>query len=742
MAKKAPALFRKPIKEKQFQSRFLKYIELPPDRAFLESCFTLNDGIYTFTAELDAGNLKKLKALAKAIKANRKLSLRLLPLLAAAAVLTGGFFFFTLFMNPLLENLLERGLENIFEARVRIDGFRLSLVRLSVGMQRAVIADRDNPMFNLIELGRTGITLNPRAVFRGKIHVEEIRADSLAFGTARSSSGALPERPARPRAARPEREMPPLVDLSRFDPAALLNRELDRLQSLKLYDQAAAFCGETLAAWRSRVEEGRRQAGELQAAAQPFITFDLNSINIRDPASLEQARQLAENARTMAGTLRSSADMANSIVAGLRQDLQEARRLEGEARAAVSSDLAHLGSYLDFQGGGYRELLDPVIGDILTGTAWQYIHYGQRALESLEQLKELQARLPQKQKKPSFRGRTVNFPTRQYPFFYLGVMASDFILDGWHWAFELRNPSSDPDLTGLPVTLRLSLDEEGSYGRNAALNAAADFRSSAEERFTVRLEGGGFPVDITEIPAAAGIGGFEGRADFSVEAQGLRDGSAAAAGRVALRDGVVRDPAGTVAGALAEAVAQVSPVNLELQYLHPVSGSDNFTIDTNLGSLIAEALRRTVRAYAEQARVKLEETLRGYIAAYTQGKILPEDLDSLLALAEGDRTALTLLQGRLEERLAAIESRIRGAAGQALDEARAQAEAAEAEARRRAAEAQAQAEAARIQAEEEVRRRAEAAEAEARRQAEEARARAEEEARSRARDAIRGALPF
>jgi flagellar biosynthesis GTPase FlhF len=272
-----------------------------------------------------------------------------------------------------------------------------------------------------------------------------------------------------------------------------------------------------------------------------------------------------------------------------------------------------------------------------------------------------------------------------------------------------------------------------------------------------------------------GIGAYRGSAGFSVESSGLTDGSFSAAGNVGLSNNVIRDPEGTIAGAVADAVSRAGSIDLGIIYNHPAEGSDSFTVNTNIGNLIMDALSRVARAYAQKAVEELEKTLRGYINSYIQGKIAPEELDDLFALAKGDKAALDRLQANLQGRLADVEARVRGRVDGVIDdakqraaeleaearqkaadaeaEARRKAEAAEAEVRRQAEDARKQAEAAqaealrraeetRRQAEEEARRRAEAAEAEIRRQAEEARKQAEEEARRQAQDALRGRLPF
>jgi hypothetical protein len=90
---------------------------------------------------------------------------------------------------------------------------------------------------------------------------------------------------------------------------------------------------------------------------------------------------------------------------------------------------------------------------------------------------------PKKEPKVRFKGRNVVYPTRAYPVFYLGILVSDFNIQPWNWAFDLRDISSDPDLTNQPVTLKLGVNEEtGSLNRQVAFNGGADLMARALKR--------------------------------------------------------------------------------------------------------------------------------------------------------------------------------------------------------------------------------------------------------------------
>jgi uncharacterized protein (TIGR03545 family) len=678
---KMPSVLRKGLSPRVFEKRFLPYIEHPGDREFFTSRFELREDRYVLREGLGKEDAKRLKALLKGIRLNRKGPVRVLPLAAAALVIGGLAVFFTVFMNPLLERALERGMEALFEARVDVDRFNLNLLRFRVGIQGITVANRDRPMKNLLQTGRMEFRLKPEAVLRGKVYIEEIRTDAIRFDTDRTVSGALPDRP--PKAKPPKRPgppAPPLVDLRNFDALGLLNREYDKLATPRAYNAAIDAYNASLEKWQGQVEVVLNRGQELRAAAQPLLTLNVNTLG-----SVEAVTKTIADVNALVKSVQAAADEAEHIMEALEGDIAAARDLEQLARTSITGDLDHLKSYLDLGSGAAFSALEPSIREILSDTAEQYLEYGFRALEVLEKLKALTAALPAsepkaKKERVAFKGRDVVFPTRTYPGFYLGVLASDFTLEGWNWTLDLREVSSDPDYSGKPVTLKLGLSETGaSLSRNAAFQGRADFRSAAEERFSAELSGGGFPVSLGDQLKAAGIGGFSGESAFSLGLAGRTDGGVAGKGSVEILRPRLVDPSGTLAQAVDTAIREAGEVRLGIDYEHFAGQEDRFSLSTNIGELILAALKQTAEIYARQAADELEKALRERIADSIAGKFVSkEELDLLFRTLRGDKTALDQMQGALEARKTEFERKIRAAADEAIeqvkDDARQQAE--------------------------------------------------------------------
>ncbi|MDR0586430.1 MAG: hypothetical protein LBG26_04250 [Treponema sp.] len=692
MSKKIPGMFRKPYSEKRFNKKILKFIEQPGDKEFLVSVFDLRDGVYTLKAASPLGEeasaeekkardrtVKRLTVLARAIKVNRQGVVKLLPLTAFAVLVTGLVVFFSFFMDPVLEGLLEKGLENVFEARCDVNKFHLGPLRFRIGIESVIVANRDEPMKNLFETGRLEIRLRPQAVLRGKVYIEELRADSLRFGTSRTVSGALPEYAAKIAARREKPPAPPIVDLSNFDAMGLLNREYDKLASPRAFESAVSAYDEARARWENQYTRANEQVAELRTAVQPILNININNIR-----SVEEVTKIVSDINTLAGSVENARNEVKTIVDGVQKDIGTAQNLERTAREALQSDIDHLKSYLDLGSGNALKALEPSIREILSDEIEQYIAYGQRALEAFEKIKALQARIPKSEptpKKQVFRGRNVAFPTQAYPVFYLGEMASDFTLGGWNWGFDLLGVSSDPDLTGRPTELKLALAEQGSYGRTARFDGSADFRTNARQYFSAAVTGDNFPLDLRGDLSAVGIGGFSGNVGFSANLSGGRGGAASGGGGVDIDEPRLIDPEGTIAEVIAEVLTDRNNINLAVRFEHNPGEDDIFSVTANIGELISAALRRAAERYIRQAEAAIERAIREKLSAYLDERwVSREDLDSIFAAVKGDQAAIDRLKSSLEEKKNEAERKIRGAAEEAVKKA-------EEEAKRQAEEA-------------------------------------------------------
>ncbi len=696
---KPASIYRKPIAEKAFKKHYIGGLEQEKDRAFLSSSFEMLDGRYTLKTGLDRPTLMRLNVLAKAIKGNRgflKTGPAVLALLLTAAVAV----FVLFFMNPVLERSVERGLETAFGGRADVARFRLSLARLSVSMAAVSVADRDEPMRNLFETGRIELSLNPSALFRGRVYIEEASAASIALGTPRKTSGALegaeaaPQAQAKPSAGPSLTSVSSLVDLENFDAGALLEREKDKLRAAAAYAEAEAAYGAAADRWESRVSDSKKAVAELGALSKSVV-----SLKAKDFRTVEDAQAALENARKVADVAATTARDAASVAGELKAEAAAAADLARRARTALADDLDYLKSLVNPKSGVARGILEPVVWAILDDKVDRYVYYGRRGLEAAEKLKATAAASEMKDAKrkvaAASRGRDVVFPSTDYPRFRLGLLASNFAAGDQNWKVELREVSSEPDLVPSPTTLRLEM-ARGGIGADADI--VADLRSGSAEAFSVNLQGTRLPLDLGNALSVIGLGGFTGRAAAKVDLRGRKSGDVAASAEVAVAEAAAAAPSGAFGKSMADAQASVDAVELDIDYSKKEGEDADFSVESNLDSLVAKAAADLAKAYAGKATAAVEQALREYVEAELAGKLSSERIDSLVALAEGDASAAASLKKEVDAKKAELEGRAQAilnqgkqaaeaAAAKAKQEADAAAQAAEAAARKAADDA-------------------------------------------------------
>jgi len=677
---KAPGPFKKPLKKNKLDKKYAKYIEHPQDKQFLYSCFELKDDIYNIRGDLTKDDVKKLKGLLKVVKDNKKSPVKLIPIAFAASITVAVILFFTIFANPLLERAMEMGFEAAFEARSNVDNLRLSLVPLRIAIGGITVANRDKPMTNLFQMGKIEIRIKTQAILRGKVYIEEIRADTIRFGTERKVSGSLPGKPPREKKEKVEKEKsdePPLVDLKNFDAMALLNQEFDKLSTPKLYDEAISFYDEMSTKYKAQVDSSTAKVNELRSVTEPLL-----KINVNDIRDVQTIRSTIDKITTAMNTVQSAANDVTTIANGIESDINRARRMESNARNAITSDINHLKSYIDPGSGAAFAAVEPFIREALSSAANQYLDYGIMALQVLDELKAQSASKPKKKKeeKPKkepkvvFKGRDVIFPTVTYPAFYLGVLASDFTIDTWNWSFDLRNISSDPDLTyrldsNKPaITLDFGAKEESGNMRNVIFNGKADIRTESKERFNALVTGKGFPVSLGEQLSGLGVGGLKGTSDFTVQMVGQPDGGFSSGGDIRINQAALVNPSGTIAEAIDVAIRQAGNINLGMQYIHKINQNDEFKITSNIADLFAKALRSIAEAYVKKAMDEIEKALRQKIDQYIDGRFVSkEDVDTLFKIVRGDKSAVDQMKNSLNAKKEEFEKKLKDQATDAAN---------------------------------------------------------------------------
>ncbi len=660
--KKAPkphSLFRKAIPKALFTKRILGLIEQEKDKAFLLSSFAEGELSYTLKPGLSAAELKRLSKLAAAIKANRGI-LKAGPLIGIILLVSGIALFALFFMNPLVESAAQSALQGLFSAKVEIAQLRFEPWRSRLSLSSLKIADKDSPMQNLIDTGRIELRLNTAALLRGRLYIEEASAASLAFGTARASSGALSgAAPAtEPTAAEDSLKKdaaPPMIDLGKFDAQALLERERDKLASTAAYAAAGEAYAEASNRWKGRVDSSSAALTSLRTSSQRALAIDPRNIK-----TIAAATSAISDVQQALGAAKTTAAEASSIYGDIRRDAESLTSLALDAKKAFDTDFAYLRSLVDPKSGAALAMLEPSIRQILSERAQVYLHYGLRALEVASRLK---ASAPQKEggpkKKPLLaKGRDVSYPGQRYPRFRLGLLSSDFSLGGDHWKIELKEWSSEPQLVQDPTSISVVYTSASGMGIEAQAQAQLGSELAQDQSYQVRAQGRGIAFDLADAFASAGLGGFSANLDAQLGLTGNQAGSVQLELGMKMLDPKVARAEGNFGKAIASALVKNKGLKADIAYSKSPASKEKFSLKTDIDKLVQAAIAEILSNYTKQALAELDRAMKRYLAEELSPQLGSKaELDALLERARSGNLETEGIRSNLEGKLKELEAK-------------------------------------------------------------------------------------
>jgi uncharacterized protein (TIGR03545 family) len=242
-------------------------------------------------------------------------------------------------LNPLVRWVLIHAGQLVTAAKVDIDSAHASLARGQVTLAGLQLADPKNPMKNLLAADEVALDLQPSALLRGKLIVEEARATGLRLDSDRATSGAL--QPGAGGFSLPGKELlraggRELAELGRqwleHVTAGLrqdLTQEVERLESVRLAGQLAERWPRQWQDLESRIDGlrtriDRARDGFARPPANPLETFEHYRQLTADLESIQ--RDVVEFQRQCAQLPQQAQSDRDAIAVAARRDLDDLSR--------------------------------------------------------------------------------------------------------------------------------------------------------------------------------------------------------------------------------------------------------------------------------------------------------------------------------------------------------------------------------------------------------------------------------
>lgn len=671
-AKKLPKLFRKPIPDRKLNKKFFRRIHLESEAAFLKNKLKKNAAGSWFLdpSDFNADESKRLARLAKAIKKNRGLLVGWkATILLVAAVAVAGFNFFL--KDRLFEQAAESALQSVFGAKVELTGAEFSPIAGRISFDHLSVADRQEPMQNLFELGSSRLSVNTGLLLSRRLVIEEAAVGEIRFSTPRESSGALEPKDS-PTAAdfEPAKEgkMPGLVteakelslEVGQASADRLIEQYRSSLSSPPLIEGTSRRYEESRERWEQTTDTLEGQVDELRRDTETILDTDLDS--------LDTAGEIKDYLQTL--------DRAKSQVRETRSEIRATRRdfesdtayIEESAKAidaAIEEDAEFLRESVGSFGGDALDAVAASARPIIAERLGPLYEYGEKIVRIAGRMGSKSGDSESGASEKRFadrrrRGSVVSFPLRDYPAFLLRQLTVTTGPEGSEdfTSFEIRDLTNDQDTWGKPTVVGFATTPSPE---TIDSRLTVDTREEAERLLRGELSLADLPfsydgnipgLSITEITASSFT-----RIDLGIRS----DLSGTGEGRIELADLQVgfdegRSPA---AEALREILTDVDRTFFDFSFTFEDGTMTALEVSTDLDSILSDRVGDYLRGQAEEAAAQVEEALYDALGpelAKNSGLISDIRDAGGTILAQEDRTAA--IESMIEKRRTEAEAKI------------------------------------------------------------------------------------
>ena len=524
-------------------------------------------------------------------------------LIGGLAVLWLAVFFF---FDPALKFALVKAGQAAAGAKVEIASVKSKWLRGTLEIRGVAVADKNEPMKDLVEFERAGFALDLGALLRGKGVVREASISGLAFGRPRAASGALPHPPPPSKLTLAIRDKIAPVTTAALDKTAEVKSnavgqvDAAKLQGLKKIDDAKAKAAEVQERWKGKAAETQEIAKEAQQVADDLKALGGGG----DPLKkLQQAGQAQKKLKDLIARVDAQRDQAKKDLAEVQDALKQADELRGKD---VNGLLSAAGlPTLDSQ-----DLARRLLGAQTASRLATALHWMRWAREKAAAKKAAASAAPPQ---PSRRaGLDVEFPrAHAYPQFLLenatlsGTLEKIFMGEDMTLSGLLNGVTSNPALYGKPATLELSGRAAG--GTSLKLSGRLD-QQNDPVGVAVTFEGTGFSL------AGASLG--DGEIGGAISA-----GQAKATGAIrsigdewkgeifVQASGVTLEPKVALTGIAGTAASDALKSLNSIWVRVGISGKESdlkLSFSSNIGDALAGAMKKAVSGQFDAQRKALQ----------------------------------------------------------------------------------------------------------------------------------------
>lgn len=556
----------------------------------------------------------------------------LIVLLALFSAVAGFFYFLA---APLVKSGIEAAGSSLVGAKVEVERVELMFHPLGLRLHNVAVTNAKKPMQNSIVLSRVALEVELAPLLLGKVIIREMSADGMRFGTARTTSGALPKKDKVVQTAEQKRaeeaaakeswanniELPSVDDLLAREP---LKTEQLGTQFKQGYEQHQLRIEQSVAQVPDR-DALKRYEDEIKAITEGRLTSvddflarkqKLDEIKARfkqDQQAVKAAKQTVQQAR--------------------KEMLQQIDAL----KKAPGIDLAALKSKYKFDEVGTANLSALLFGAEAGEWAATTLEWYEKIRPYLQKDETADDQAPVKEKVPRG-GRYIHFPSNDpWPSFLLRDARMTAHLERGSILLRATDVTHEQKVTGRPTLVRMDNGNIKNVDELHALLKLDHSKTPGTDSLEVRVKN----LAISEVDL--GLGDVELRsASLNIDGHArVQAGQLQASGKgLFVNTQFASESKSTFARELLAALDNIKQFDLIAQatgqYYKP-SLSISSDLDRQLSRAFSKRLAEKQAELEQKLQVALQEKLQQYLG------------DSSSEIA-----ALASLEGSLDDKLSQL----------------------------------------------------------------------------------------
>jgi uncharacterized protein (TIGR03545 family) len=191
-------------------------------------------------------------------------------------------------MDGIVERVIERNLETIFEAKAEMKGLDLQILKGRLLFQSLEVANSRKPFRNLFELGEVDVQLDLEQLVRNKVVINNVKLQEIRWDTERETSGALPGASAAKASEMGEGLEKTFVGAFMEDAgkvvADIIKKEMDNIKSPKLLEELPGKYLNLREEWETILSEQKKELENLPKLVEPVKAINVKNMKTADEA--------------------------------------------------------------------------------------------------------------------------------------------------------------------------------------------------------------------------------------------------------------------------------------------------------------------------------------------------------------------------------------------------------------------------------------------------------------------------